>query len=143
MSAKDYVLSKLPQETDSFLPSRKQLFVWLCSNGGAHSRWTYEFATETFQRNHGRDDSFISSLICVLFTHNGVMLRFSQRDQDDALGFPINTTTAARLSGQRLYYMDDTVGSCKGAKLFVTDLPMKSFVCLDGTALLNKLVAVV
>ena len=133
---RDYVLSKMPSAHQRRLPTAKRLYEWLSTNGGAVRRMSWDPEDACF-RHYYRGWEIITSHICVLFTHDGVLLSFTAREQEDLLGFPLGTGAgeACCLSSRRVHYYDATFGRCEGAMLFVSDLPMKTIVCLDGTPL--------
>lgn len=137
MNNKNYVLAKLPKRSCRRLPTLKKIFKWLSSNGGAVFQLRWDFRAQSFQPNYIGED-LISSHLCVLFTHDGTLLHFTAHEQEDILGLPLGADSDMCLDHQYIYYYDVTFGRCIGGLLFVTDLPMKSFACLDGTSLVDK-----
>ena len=95
--------------------------------------WSWDQQVERFVTYYRGDE--LSSHICVLFNYDGVILRFTAREQEDVIGLPLDTSVETCLSHTRVYYYDKTFGRCEGAMLFATDLPMKTFICVDGTPL--------
>lgn len=80
----------------------------------------------------------LASHICVLFTYNGILIHFERSAQETMFGFPLETSSTS-LEPTHIYYYDPVFGRCQGSILYVTDLPMSSFVCIDGTPISSLL----
>ena len=109
-----------------------KVWSWLRSNGGGFYEWRWDPERNGFVTSHWREQ-VLASNICILFTHDGLLLSMTQAVQGDIVGFPLGESVG--LGSTTIHYFDRTFGRCTGATLYVTDLPMKAFRVLDGRAL--------